>query len=320
MKGGKVYMKFCPNILDEVIMKIRNKNLLHEHSIILGNNASGKSELIRRLVKIKMDQGERVYFIDSVNRYFDVSRIDTSPVTIETEKNIILKRLRNEYFNTSDSFSMYGTETECIELIYIKYQKQVQELLHEFNHLSFEVTFPREKLVKYGEEAEGKLSNGVQALVRIFIELVYLQEVVDNKEIMVVIDELDEFLSPSNAAMILPFLSNKFLNMRFVISTHSADLVRRAADCNLIILHENYYEVIDSNDFQNIAEVQLIFEKVFLESKEQKIETLEEKLRRLINNKMMGAWGEQDDTVLQTINEASLSNAQKILYRRIKEW
>ena len=89
MKGGKMYMKFCPNILDEVIMKIRNKNLLHEHSIILGNNASGKSELIRRLVKIKMDQGERVYFIDSVNRYFDVSRIDTSPVTIETEKNII---------------------------------------------------------------------------------------------------------------------------------------------------------------------------------------------------------------------------------------
>ena len=59
---------------------------------------------------------------------------------------------------------------------------------------------------------------------------------------------------------------------------------------------------------------------MFLESKEQKIETLEEKLRRLINNKMMGAWGEQDDTVLQTINEASLSNAQKILYRRIKEW
>ena len=63
-------MKFCPSILDEVATKIRNKNLLHEHSIILGDNASGKSELIRRIVKEKIDKGERVYFIDSVNRYF----------------------------------------------------------------------------------------------------------------------------------------------------------------------------------------------------------------------------------------------------------
>ena len=310
-------MKFCPSILDEVATKIRNKNLLHEHSIILGDNASGKSELIRRIVKEKIDKGERVYFIDSVNRYFDVSKIDGLTSSIEIERNIILKRLTNEYFNTKDSFSMYGTETDCIEMFYMRYKNAVQELLKEFNQLTFEVTFPKEKLVRYSEEAEGKLSNGIQALVRIFVELVYLQEVTDSNQIMVVIDEVDEYLSPSK---ILSFLIMKFPDMQFVVSTHSADLVCSTKNCNLVIIQKDYYEVTDSNDFESMGEVQFMFEKIFSESREQKTVRIEEQLRRLINNKMMGAWGKKDEETLQEIEESLLTNAQKILYKRIKEW
>mgnify|MGYP002514839725 CR=1 FL=1 len=313
-------MKFCPSILDEVATKIRNKNLLHEHSIILGDNASGKSELIRRIVKEKIDKGERVYFIDSVNRYFDVSKIDGLTSSIEIERNIILKRLTNEYFNTKDSFSMYGTETDCIEMFYMRYKNAVQELLKEFNQLTFEVTFPKEKLVRYSEEAEGKLSNGIQALVRIFVELVYLQEVTDSNQIMVVIDEVDEYLSPSNAGKILSFLIMKFPHMQFVVSTHSADLVCSTKNCNLVIIQKDYYEVTDSNDFESMGEVQFMFEKIFSESREQKTVRIEEQLRRLINNKMMGAWGKKDEETLQEIEESLLTNAQKILYKRIKEW
>lgn len=313
-------MKFCPSILDEVATKIRNKNLLHEHSIILGDNASGKSELIRRIVKEKIDKGERVYFIDSVNRYFDVSKIDDLTSSIEIERNIILKRLTNEYFNTKDSFSMYGTETDCIEMFYMRYKNAVQELLKEFNQLTFEVTFPKEKLVRYSEEAEGKLSNGIQALVRIFVELVYLQEVTDSNQIMVVIDEVDEYLSPSNAGKILSFLIMKFPHMQFVVSTHSADLVCSTKNCNLVIIQKDYYEVTDSNDFESMGEVQFMFEKIFSESREQKTVRIEEQLRRLINNKMMGAWGKKDEETLQEIEESLLTNAQKILYKRIKEW
>lgn len=313
-------MKFCPSILDEVATKIRNKNLLHEHSIILGDNASGKSELIRRIVKEKIDKGERVYFIDSVNRYFDVSKIDGLTSSIEIERNIILKRLTNEYFNTKDSFSMYGTETDCIEMFYMRYKNAVQELLKEFNQLTFEVTFPKEKLVRYSEEAEGKLSNGIQALVRIFVELVYLQEVTDSNQIMVVIDEVDEYLSPSNAGKILSFLIMKFPDMQFVVSTHSADLVCSTKNCNLVIIQKDYYEVTDSNDFESMGEVQFMFEKIFSESREQKTVRIEEQLRRLINNKMMGAWGKKDEETLQEIEESLLTNAQKILYKRIKEW
>lgn len=312
-------MKFCPNMLDEAIKKIEEQVLLHEHSIIIGDNASGKSELIRRLVERKFVNGGRVYFIDSVNRYFDVSKIDNSAVNIEKEKNIVTKRMSIECFNTMDSFSMYGTATESIEMIYSKYEQQIQELLNNFCGISFSVTHPREKLVKYNNDVEGKVSNGVQALVRIFAEMLYLKSVQGNEKIIVVIDELDEFLSPSNAAKIFPFLVDNFPQMVFVVSTHSSDLVRTAKDCNIIILYQTTYEVIDSNDFDSAGEVQMVFQRLFGEQKCPK-EGTEQKLRMLLNNKMMGAWGQSDDIIFNEIEEDSLSNAQKILYKRIKEW
>ncbi|MDE6314156.1 MAG: hypothetical protein K2M46_11180 [Lachnospiraceae bacterium] len=299
--------------------KIRGGQLIYPHSLIIGDNASGKSELIRKLVEEKLQAQERVYFIDSVNRYFDVSKIDESKVEVEKEITIVEKRISLDYFNTTDSFSMYGTDTERIEWIYRKYESQVQELLKDFCNFVFTVEHKKEKLVKYQGQQEGKLSNGVQALVRIFLEMLYLQEIVNDNEVLLVIDELDEFLSPSNAAKIFPFLLEKFPNMKFVISTHSADLVRTAKECNLIILHENNYEMADVSDFESAGEVKYVFDKVF-SMEEQEEDRIENILRKLLNNKMLGAWNSTDETEFQNLKEEQLSNAQKILYKRIEEW
>lgn len=319
MKGGKMYMKFCPDMLDEIIRKIRNEELLYPNSLIIGDNASGKSELIRKLVEAKLKSEESIYFIDSVNRYFDVSKIDESSVNVSKETAIVAKRLSLEYFNSTDSFSMYGTDTERVEWIYRKYEEQVQKLLQEFCDISFTVEHKKEKIVKYQEQQEGKLSNGVQALVRIFLEMLYIQEVTENKEILLVIDELDEFLSPSNAANIFPFLSEKFSNMKFVISTHSADLVRTAKECNLIILHSESYEVADANDFDSSGEVKFVFDKVF-SNENQEQDEIEDILRNLLNNRMMGAWGITEEREFEKLKKAELTNAQKILFKRIEEW
>lgn len=319
MKGGNVYMRFCPDILDETIEKIEQQDLLHKNSIIIGDNASGKSELIRRIVKRKNTRQERVYFIDSVNRYFDVEKIDNSVVAIEKEKNIVAARMSVECFNAKDSFRMYGTATESIERIYQMYAEPLQKMLYEFSGLSFEVIYPKEKVVKYNDEAEGKLSNGIQAIVRIFLELLYLESVREKDEVMVVIDELDEFLSPSNAEKIFPFLVEKFPQMKFIVSTHSSELIRTAESCNVIILQQTTYEIIDSDDFESASEVQMMFQKLFGTNKYQE-NAIEEQLRRLLNNRMMGAWGKQEENMLKEMEEKDLSNAQKILFKRIKEW
>lgn len=299
--------------------KLEQQTLLHNHSIVIGDNASGKSELMRRFVKRKNDKGERVYFIDSVNRYFDVGNIDNSPIKIEKEKNIVTTRIDIEYFNTKDSFKMYGTATECVEMFYSTYAESVQRMLQEFCGLFFRVVYPKEKIVKYNEETEGKVSNGVQALVRIFFEMIYLESVRGNDEMCVVIDELDEFLSPSNAEKILPFLIKTFPHMKFIVSTHSSELIRTAEACNIIILYSNTYEIVDSDDFESVGEVQMMFQKLF-RVKQYEENDMEEKLRRLLNNRMMGAWGKYDEDILNKIDENSLSNAQKLLLRRIKEW
>lgn len=315
-------MKFCPEMLNEIVESMGNGELIYPHSIIIGDNASGKSELIRRLVEKKIQAGERIYFIDSVNRYFDVLQVSDSDVEILQEAAVVEKRLDPEHFNIVDSFSLYGTETERVEWLYRKYELQVQKLLWEFCQITFVIEHKKERMVKYEEQQEGKLSNGIQALVRIFLELLYVKEAADGKEMLVVIDELDEFLSPSNASKIFPFLLEKFPMIKFIISTHSADLVRTAQTCNLIILQDATYEVVDGEDFDSFGEVKYIFDKVFSNNMNRNgnKNPVEDKLRSLLNKRMMGAWGELEERDLAELKKKGLTNAQKILFKRIEEW
>ena len=94
----------------------------------------------------------------------------------------------------------------------------------------------KEKEVRFAPESEGTLSSGIQALVRMFLELLYLNDMVEN-HVMVVIDKIDEFLSPANAGKILNFLIARFSKMKFLVSTHSSELVKNSKHCNIMILY-----------------------------------------------------------------------------------
>ena len=103
------------------------------------------------------------------------------------------------------------------------------------------------------------------------------------------------------------------------MTTHSCDLVASSNDCNLIILDNGSYEVVDCNDYTSISEVQIIFDRVFgnhgiLESE------IENILRRLLNNKINGAWGEKDEECLGQIESGKLTASQQIIVRQIREW
>lgn len=74
----------------------------------------------------------------------------------------------------------------------------------------------------------------------------------------IIIDELDEYLSPRYSAAILKFLKKTFPWGRWLVTTHSCDLVAAANDSNLIILDNGSYEVVDINDYTSVSEVQII--------------------------------------------------------------
>ena len=45
-----------------------------ENFILIGDNSSGKSEILRTIIEKK--KGEAVYYIDSVNRTFDAGKVE----------------------------------------------------------------------------------------------------------------------------------------------------------------------------------------------------------------------------------------------------
>lgn len=74
MKGGKRCMKFGLEMINHIIDKLSDEELPYKDSIIIGDNSSGKTLLLKLFIeKIKDDRA--VYFIDAVNRGFDVKKV-----------------------------------------------------------------------------------------------------------------------------------------------------------------------------------------------------------------------------------------------------
>ena len=130
-------MTFGVTMIMQVVQEIISKELRYEDSIVIGDNSSGKSELLRRLV-LELIKTEEVYFIDAVNRNFsvkDISRTRDIPVYNDW---ILKTRLDSEHFNLQDSFNCYGTRTETIEIIYTLFETKLQELFFKLVGKKFE--------------------------------------------------------------------------------------------------------------------------------------------------------------------------------------
>lgn len=322
MKGGIQYMRFGLEKISDIVEKIYEKELPYEDSVIIGDNSSGKTMLLKLFIE-QAGSYENIYFIDAVNRGFDVKKISKMKKKPEYKTTILETRLRETHFNLLDSFNCYGTSTERIEMIYLLYEKEVQSLFYELTNDRFEIIYENPLgEVDFGD-GRGLLSSGYQAVIRILLELLYYQDMEVEKRQMqyawIVIDELDEFLSPRYSANFLQFLKKKFPWGKWLITTHSCDLVAFTQNANLVILENGSCEVIDINDYSSVSEVQIIFGRLF------NISTNEESqknivLRRLLNNKMNHAWGQSDEECLKQIEEQELTASQRIILSEIRKW
>lgn len=294
-----------------------------ENNIIIGDNASGKSELMKGIVKSKLNKGERVYFIDSVNRTFQISQVSHSMQEIEFSEKIVKTRLKDDYFNLRDSWDYYGTKTECIELIYRIYEERIQKYLREFLNNSFQIWIKESQEVKYANGEIGKISSGYQAMVRLLLELLYVDESWSSEQGRgtVVIDEIDEYLSPKNAGRLHAFLRKIFPDVNFIVSTHSADFIAGAMHSGIVVLRSDGIEFLNSDDFCDMNDVIAMFRDVFGNSTVlTDTRKTDQTLRILLNNKMNGVWGETENYLMKIIGTKKLSNVQKLIYRQIEEW
>ena len=133
-------MKFGPEILNQIIDKISNEELPYPNSIIIGDNSSGKTILLKLLIEKRKNVGA-LYFIDAVNRGFDVKKISKTNQKPEFKKTILETRLQEVNFNLADSFNCFGTLTERVEIIYQLYEKEIQDLFYELTNDRFKIDY-----------------------------------------------------------------------------------------------------------------------------------------------------------------------------------
>ena len=315
-------MKFGMEQMDEMTENLLEEKMSYLNSVIVGDNSSGKSLLLKKFIE-EVRKSNRVYFIDAVNRNFDVKKISKLENKPEYKSTIIETRMREEYFNLKDSFNCFGTSTERVEMIYRLYEDEVQKLFHKLTTDRFDL-IEGDVLgeVDFGN-GKGLLSSGYQALIRILLELLYYKDVVIEKEKVenawIVIDELDEFLSPKYSARIMEFLKAEFPWAKWVVTTHSCDLVANTFNSNLVILDNGLYEILDINDYASVSEVQLVFDRLF-EKENLPENEIENTLRRLFNNKINNVWGTNEETSLEKIQKEQLSASQKLILRQIQKW
>lgn len=308
------------NMLNRILQEIQREE--SRHCIIIGDNSSGKSQLLKEFVEQNM---YNVYYIDAANRYFNADKINMSVNEVSysvTLKKIIDRRLEAEFFNFQDSFG----NNDYIERLYSYYSDDLHIMMQdfletkiEFKRQAMEEGFGEGSIETYinGERAE--LSSGYQAIFRMFSELLFLKNQMNGIG-TIVIDEIDEFLSPNRARVILQYLMEQFPEYRFLVSTHSSDLICGTKDCKIIALEKKNFQIYDSNDYTTLTEVNMLFSKVF--GKQKMVENnetieMEENLKRLFKLKLSGCWSELEENELEEIGANKLTPVQKLLYTQI---
>ena len=130
-------MKSYQEMVSDLSNILENGKLEYKDSIIIGDNSSGKSDVLRKL--LNNDTKDQFYFIDAVNRYFNIEQI----TTIKDEKivyssEIKKSRLGVDKFNLEDSF-YYCRAPRSIEDFYLNFQDEIESLMSKFLGVSFYV-------------------------------------------------------------------------------------------------------------------------------------------------------------------------------------
>ena len=318
------------NMIKKVTNIICDNQKENNNYILVGDNSSGKSEILQSVIEREKDGA--IYFIDSVNRTFKVNDVELVGKSYENMsfdlRPILEMRLDPLNFNLQDTFGVLS----CIERLYAKYEQKLIRMCKEFlgkdihieKEVIEEVGLTENVVIVNGERV--KLSSGYQAILRVFCEIVFFCDVmqVNNWERgLVVIDEIDEYLSPRYSAEILNYLQNQFPDMNFLVTTHSLDLVKSTKNMNLIVIGESGYEVYTGQQLEDSMLAEDVFTNLFFE--ERKIhksedDSIDKELRRLLNIKIAKIWNEEYQKEFDDLPFDTMTPHQKIIYKQIEGW
>lgn len=333
------------NSVKDIKEQILKKLISGEDIIIIGDNSSGKSEILMKLALELKEKRKNIYFIDSVNRSFDTSKATLSPIGKDREQKtnvgesmeylnrVIDVRVSEQKFNLVDSFG----DIYKIEELYFLFEENLKDLFLEFVGKEFQMErlpIPELGILKNVSRINGEevmLSNGYQAIIRIFLELLFYQKVTEKNNLgrgILIMDEIDKYLSPSFTAKIIPFLQEKFPELILCVTTHARDLLMYATDYLVCPMKQRSdgtidYEFISSRDIQSYKKVETIFSDLFFDKETKSTSSNDEidtRLRQMLNMKLIDSWNQELEKEFVELGSKQLAPHQKLIYLQIKEW
>lgn len=262
----------------EMLMSVCNKSdakfYKHKNLILTGENSSGKSKLIKSLVKKSLEDGnETIYYIDPQNRVIaDDPNGGNTAASVRLEdlkfKEIVNHRMQRGIFTKKDEFTP-GNPGSAVSFSAIKDdlsgKKHYYELFREFFDIELlkemsesSKILQREVIrVKKGGEIQD-LSSSESAKMRVLLEVDFAVNCLGART--VVIDEFDEFLSEKTSVGFITDLFSHYTSTKFILVIHALSPIISLDDIDIAIICEEYGDSIDKNlvrfiDAANITEM-----------------------------------------------------------------
>ncbi|MBS6508641.1 MAG: hypothetical protein KH369_10640 [Paraclostridium bifermentans] len=242
--------------------------LLHKDMIIIGENTSGKSKLLKDLIKALNNNS--IYFIDSKNRTIPIKEgVLGDEFNKFKVEEIVEYRIKPENFNRRDVFYT-GSGSEIVLGELIKYNSKYTQLFKDI--LGINMTYEKSndfvqdigEQICIGKDKLSKISSGIQSRLRILMEVNYASE---NNCKVVIIDEFNTNLDYKAASEFFIQLKEMYSHIRFIITSHSIYTLRGIDNADVVKIYkefeeaeENSCEFFDSKDLDNL---EIIDRKLF---------------------------------------------------------
>lgn len=302
----------------------------HKNLILIGENAIGKSKLIKELVNKSLKKDNKtIYYIDPLNRILseDINGGNTA-VTKKMEMlkldEIVSHRLRKGIFTRKDEFSD-GNPGGAVALTAIKDDIQGDRhycsLFEKFWNIELEsvtvgdgvLTYDTVK-VKNGGEIQD-LSSSESAKLRLLLEVDFAIRKLSVGTI--IIDEFDEFFSEETLINFVSTLLSYYSTTKFVLVIHSLPSIVGLNDIDIALIRDEHGSSIYENsvgfmDASNIKEIGQI-EKI----KSAMVSTLKEEteLEAMIAHYVdFGELSTEEKNFVRNIKREELSPKEKIFY------
>ncbi|MBY0757040.1 hypothetical protein K5V21_16485 [Clostridium sardiniense] len=323
------------NLIDRIVNDLKsNKNYYsYRHALIVGENNSGKSKVIKGIINKLKDSKEykdKIYFIDSKNRRITVEISGFTKLSDLKTHDIIENRVDDKNFNKEDVF-LGNHKSEVILNELIENSEEYKELLKNILDVDFRTSQDRgsendeeEYVFATSDDKDGieiylndeslyKLSDALQARLRMLVEVNFASKAGCE---LILIDELDMNLDHKNSGIFIEKLKEKYSNIRFIVSAHSLYTVQKTKDFDVIKIIKSYesvdknpYQIFDGNDLNDIESID---KNIFNTNRFEDEKDIA--LSNLVKDCISGRKVSLDD-----IDENSLSIRQKVIYRFIEE-